>query len=162
MRHEGRFSYTRYDMVCDSRWQWGAACDDARSQPIEWQKCCSNKTHPKVVPWSPIFTTSAILSFIMMAPIGTPFASGLAIVITSGWQSLGKWECAHILPVRPRPHYKGSLSTEPDNTNAVLKHVLGFRRTSVLRLLRRIVVAQHATIPPWQALYHPLLEWARE
>jgi len=40
----------------------------------------------------------------MIAPIGIPFASGFAIVIMSGWQSLGKYECAHNLPVRPRPH----------------------------------------------------------
>lgn len=56
---------------------------------IWWQE---EGTHPKVVPWSPILMISATLSFIRMAPIGTPCAHSSAsetwiLRMYSRWQA---------------------------------------------------------------------------
>lgn len=81
-----------------------------RSAAVEavskWGKGGGGGTDPKVVPWSPILIMSATLSFMRIAPMGTPckdrgkrsgetrlkgptLARGFAMVRISGWQQAG-------------------------------------------------------------------------
>lgn len=53
--------------------------------------------------------TAATESRTMMAPMGKPFAKGLAMVTMSGWAEAGKEEWAHMVPDRKRPHCKSAL-----------------------------------------------------
>lgn len=70
-------------------------------------------THPNLVlrpqfaiqNYAPAVIVAATVSLSKTAPIGYPFASGLAIVTISGWQSTGSTECAQSVPVLYSPHY---------------------------------------------------------